>query len=297
VNENAPSAHEAKQVLQFNEVGENFFSTMEIPLLAGRCFVDSDADGDTCIVSRSAAKKMFPNAPVIGSALRQYRFSFNPGGPSENTCRVIGVVGDVKRQDLRMPPQSVVYRPIASDMSNPGLMNFVINARSLADAQNAYRTTLREIAPGSPDSEVIPITQKMDDSTSLERMLASLSGFFAGLALLLSGIGLYGLFSRSVTQRTTEFGIRIALGATRFRIVLLVLRQVIILITIGIVAGGVAAILSTRLIRGFLYGVTSNNPFVLTRAALLLCVIALSASLLPVRKVVHLDPIEALRTE
>jgi ABC-type antimicrobial peptide transport system permease subunit len=79
--------------------------------------------------------------------------------------------------------------------------------------------------------------------------------------------------------------------------VLLVLRQVIILITIGIVAGGVAAILSTRLIRGFLYGVTSNNPFVLTRAALLLCVIALSASLLPVRKVVHLDPIEALRTE
>jgi ABC-type antimicrobial peptide transport system permease subunit len=79
--------------------------------------------------------------------------------------------------------------------------------------------------------------------------------------------------------------------------VLLVLRQVIILMTIGIVAGGVAAILSTRLIRGFLYGVTSNNPFVLAGAALLLCVIALSASLLPVRKVVHLDPVEALRVE
>jgi len=297
VNENAPSAHEAKQVLQFNEIGENFFSTMEIPLLAGRGFVNSDADADTCIVSQSAAKKMFPNAPAIGSTLRQHQFSLDRGGLLESTCRVIGVVAEVKLQDLRMPPQPVVYRPIASDMPNPGLMNFVIKAQSLTDAQNAYRKTLREIAPGSPDSEVIPIAQKMDDSTSLERVLASLSGFFAGLALLLSGVGLYGLFSRSVTQRTTEFGIRIALGATRFRIVLLVLQQVVILMMIGIVAGGTAAILSTRLIRGFLYGVTSNNPFVLAGAALLLCVIALSASLLPVRKAVHLDPAEALKTE
>ena len=297
VNGNAPAAHETKQQLQFNEVGENFFSTMEIPLLAGRGFVNSDADADTCIVSQSAAKKMFPNAPAIGSTLRQHQFSLDRGGLFENTCRVIGVVAEVKLQDLRMPPQPVVYRPIASDMPNPGLMNFVIKAQSLTDAQNAYRKTLREIAPGSPDSEVIPITQKMDDSTSLERVLASLSGFFAGLALLLSGVGLYGLFSRSVIQRTTEFGIRMALGATRFRIVLLVLRQVIILMMIGIIAGGAAAILSTRLIRGFLYGVTSNNPFVLTGAALLLCVIALSASLLPVRKAVHLDPAEALRTE
>jgi ABC-type antimicrobial peptide transport system permease subunit len=88
-----------------------------------------------------------------------------------------------------------------------------------------------------------------------------------------------------------------ALGATRFRIVLLVLRQVVILMMIGIVAGGMAATLSTRLIRGFLYGVNSNNPFVLAGAALLLCVIALSASLLPVGKVVHLDPVEALRAE
>jgi putative ABC transport system permease protein len=293
----SPSAQELKQPLQFNEVGQDFFSTMEIPLLAGRDFVNSDADADTCVVSQSAAKKMFPKAPALGSTLRQFQFSLDRGGASESTCRVIGVVADVKLQDLRMPLQPVVYRPIASDMENPGLMNFVIEARSLTDAQSAYRKTLRDIAPGSPDSEVTLITQKMDDSTSLERMLASLSGFFAGLALLLSGVGLYGLFSRSITQRTTEFGIRIALGATRFRIVLLVLRQVILLMTIGIVAGGVAAILSTRLIRGFLYGVTSNNPFVLAGAALLLCVIALSASLLPVRKVVHLDPVEALRAE
>ena len=283
-------------MLQFNEVGEDFFSTLEIPLLAGRGFVNSDADADACIVSQSAAKKMFPNAPAIGSTLRQYQFSPRRG-PLENTCRVIGVAGDVKLQDLRMPFQPVVYRPIASDMPNPGLMNFVINARSLLDAQNAYERTLRGIAPGSPDSEVIPITQKMDDSTSLERVLASLSGFFAGLALLLSGVGLYGLFSRSVTQRTMEFGIRMALGATRYRIVMLVLRQVIILMTIGVVAGGAAAVLSTRVIRSFLYGVTSNNPLVLAGAALLMCVIALSASLLPARKAVHLDPVDALRAE
>src|SRR3984885_159968 len=125
VNGNTPAAHEAKQQLQFNEVGENFFSTMEIPMLAGRGFVNSDADADTCIVSQSAAKKMLPNASAIGSALRQYQFSLDRGGASENTCRVIGVVSDVKLQDLRMPPQPTVYRPIASDMPNPGLMNFV----------------------------------------------------------------------------------------------------------------------------------------------------------------------------
>jgi ABC-type antimicrobial peptide transport system permease subunit len=94
-----------------------------------------------------------------------------------------------------------------------------------------------------------------------------------------------------------EFGIRMALGATRYRIVMLVLRQVIILMTIGVVAGGAAAVLSTRVIRSFLYGVTSNNPLVLAGAALLMCVIALSASLLPARKAVHFDPVDALRAE
>lgn len=128
-------------------------------------------------------------------------------------------------------------------------MNLVIDAQSFTGAQNAYRQTLREIAPGTPDSEVEPLSRVLDDSTSLERVLASLSGFFAGLALLLS---IYGLFSRSVTQRTTEIGVRIALGATRLRIVLFVLRQVVILMIIGIAAGGVVAIFFSRLIRSFL---------------------------------------------
>jgi hypothetical protein len=136
------STQVVKRPVQFNEIGTSFFSTLRIPLLAGRDFVNSNVDADTCIVSQSAAEKMFPHAPAIGSTLRQYLFSPDTDRPMERSCQIVGVVADVKLQDLRMPAQPAVYRPIASDMPNPGLMNFVIDARSMTDAQNAYRKTL-----------------------------------------------------------------------------------------------------------------------------------------------------------
>jgi ABC-type antimicrobial peptide transport system permease subunit len=182
-------------------------------------------------------------------------------------------------------------------MLYPGLMNFVIYSPSFNDAKNAYLQTLREIAPGSPELDITPISRQLDDSTSLERVMASLSGFFAGLALLLSGIGIYGLFARSVTQRTVEFGVRMALGATRSRIVLLVLRQIIWIMLIGIAIGAVTAFISARSIRSFLFGVAPGSVAVFATAGLLLCAIALLAVSLPVRRAVNLDPADALRME
>ena len=126
--------------------------------------------------------------------------------------------------------------------------------------------------------------------------MASLSGFFAGLALLLSGIGIHGLFARMVTQRTVEFGVRMALGATRSGIVLLVLRQVIRLVLISIILGAVTAFTSARLIRNFLFGVAPSSVTVFAAADFLLCVIALIAAFLPLRWAVNLHSIEALRT-
>jgi putative ABC transport system permease protein len=155
---------------------------------------------------------------------------------------------------------------------------------------------LHEIAPGSPELDITPISRQLDDSTLLERLMASLSGFFAGLALLLSGIGIHGLFARRVTQRTVEFGVRMALGATRSRIVLLVLRQVIRLILIGIILGAVTVFTSARLIRNFLFGVAPSSVTVFAAADFLLCVIALIAAFLPLRRAVNLHSIEALRT-
>ena len=182
-------------------------------------------------------------------------------------------------------------------MPNPGLMNFVIYAPSFNDARNAYLQTLHEIAPGSPEFDITPISRQLDDSISLERLMASLSGFFAGLALLLSGIGIYGLFARSVTQRTVEFGVRMALGATRSHIVLLVLRQVLRIMLIGVSIGAVTAFVSARSIRSFLFGVAPGSVAIFAAAGLLLCAIALLAVSLPVRRAINLDPANALRAE
>ena len=291
------SSETAKQLLQFNEIGSDFFSTLAIPMLTGRDFVNRDADAGTCILSQAAAAKLFPHSAALGSVVRQYLFSLDAGKVMPKDCQVIGIVGDAKLQDLRIESQPTVYRPVAADMPNPGLMNFVIYAPSFNDARNAYLQTLHEIAPGSPEFDITPISRQLDDSISLERLMASLSGFFAGLALLLSGIGIYGLFARSVTQRTVEFGVRMALGATRSHIVLLVLRQVLRIMLIGVSIGAVTAFISARSIRSFLFGVAPGSVAIFVAAGLLLCAIALLAVSLPVRRAINLDPANALRAE
>jgi predicted permease len=291
------SAGEAKQTLGFNEVGAHFFSTFGVPVLAGRDFSNVDADANTCIVSQSAAAKLFPHTAALGATLRQYRRSGDSGKLSTADCQVIGIVGDAKFQDLRASPPPTVYHPIANDMPNPGLMNFVIYARSLAEAKEAYHKTLHEIAPESSELDMTLITVRMDNSVSIERLLASLSGFFAGLALLLSGIGIYSLIAWTVTRRTLEFGVRMALGATRPRIVLLVLRQITSLILIGILAGGIGAFFSARSIRSYLFGVGPGSPSIFISAALVLCTIALLAALFPMRQAVTINPAESLRSE
>jgi predicted permease len=291
------SASPVKQPVAFNEVGANFFSTLGVPMLAGRDFANNDSDANTCIVSESAASKLFPHASALGGTLRQYRFSMDTGKTTTNECAVIGLVADAKSESLRVPAPPTVYRPIAADMPNPGLMNFAICARSLTEGKNAYLKVLHEIAPGTEEFDLIPFTVQIENSISIERLLASLSGFFAGLALLLSGIGIYGLISWSVTQRTMEFGVRIALGSTPVGIVLLVLRQIVSLVLVGALAGGVAAYASARAIRSFLFGVAPANPVIFASAGCVLCLIALIAALLPARRAVSIDPVEALRTE
>jgi predicted permease len=297
VDSKTPTSGEAKQTLGFNEVGAHYFSTLGLPIVTGRDFVNNDSDADACIVSQGAAKKLFPEGSAIGGVLRQNHFAPSEGKFVPEECQIIGIVGDAKLGALREPPPAMVYRPIAQDMPNPGLMNFVIYARSMTDAENAYTKTVREFAPGTPDGQMVSMTMQMDRSVSLERMMATLSGFFAGLALLLSGIGIYGLIAWTVTQRTMEFGVRMALGATRPRILLLVLRQIAMLILIGVAAGGVAGFFSARSVKSFLYGVAPGSPWVFLSAACALCVIALLAALIPARRAVSIDPVEALRTE
>jgi putative ABC transport system permease protein len=286
-----------KQNVLFNETSANFFSELGIPILAGRDFVNSDTDANTCILTQSAAKKFFPNSPVLGGTLRQYQMSIDTGGTTTNDCEVIGVVADAKLMDLRRPAEATVYRPIAADFQNPGLWNFVIQSRSLADARDAYLKALHELAPGKPEFDLIPFTVQLDDSISIERLLAQLSGFFAGLALLLSSIGIYGLVAWNVTQRIKEIGVRMALGATRTRVFVLVMRQVAGLLAVGVAVGGAAAFFTARLVRSFLFEVQPGDPAVFILSGLALALIGLLAAMLPARRAVSIDPLSALRTE
>jgi ABC-type antimicrobial peptide transport system permease subunit len=153
------------------------------------------------------------------------------------------------------------------------------------------------MAPSSPEIPPMEFGQTLHDSVARERLLSVLSGFFALLGLLLSGIGIYGLVAWNVTRRTTEIGLRMALGATRARIFALIMRQIISLLTIGVLVGGVAAFFAARAIGSFLFEIRPGNPLVFAISALLLTLIALLAALLPAHRAVSIDPTHALRTE
>jgi ABC-type antimicrobial peptide transport system permease subunit len=183
-------------------------------------------------------------------------------------------------------------------MTNAGAnLFFIIHARNAAAASSAYLATLHEIAPSSPEITPFEFKQTFLDSVSRERLLSAMSGFFAFLGLLLSGIGVYGLATWNVTRRTTEIGLRMALGATRMEVFHLVMRQVMRLLAVGLLAGGLGTLFAARVVRDFLFEIQPGNPVILLSSAILLASIAVLAALLPARRAVSIDPMQALKTE
>ncbi|HKR28369.1 MAG TPA: FtsX-like permease family protein, partial [Acidobacteriaceae bacterium] len=173
----------------------------------------------------------------------------------------------------------------------------IVRAQTPAIATSAYRAALRELAASSPEMDPVPLSRQFDDSIARESLLSALSGFFAALALLLSGIGMYGLAASWVARRTSEIGVRMALGATQGGIVLLVLRQMALLLVVGIAIGGALAYFAGHAIRAFLYEVNPASPAILALAMASLVVASAIATLLPARRAASVDPMQALRAE
>lgn len=295
----ADSPEEATSPYQYeiDQIAPNYFGTLGTRMLAGRDFAGGDTDTGTCILNQSAARLLFPSGPAMGRSVRQEISSMSTGTSYNEYCRVIGVVADTRFTSLRSAPPPAVYLPLSAASEALDGMTLLIRARNPAEADAAYRTALHELAPKTPEADPIPLSQQLEDSMARQNLLSALSGFFALLALLLSGIGVYGLTASWVARRNSEIGVRMALGATQGGIVLLVLRQIAVLLAVGVAAGAALILFAGHAVRAFLYDVNPASPAILAAAVGILAIVAGIATLLPARRAASVDPMEALRAE
>jgi predicted permease len=291
------AVHAEPSASSVNVVLANFFNAVGTRMLAGRDFLPGEDDQNSCILNQAAAHQYFPNATALGNSLRHVKHDFRTGTETSDTYQVVGMVQDTKYASLHDSHPAIVYLPVTKDSDDLTHLFFVLHGRSIAEERAAYHAAMHEMAPTSPETEPFLFTQQFSDSIAREQLLSVLSGFFALLALLLSGIGIYGLVAWNVTQRTTEIGVRMALGATRGRVFVMVMQQVAGLLAIGVAAGGVAAFFAARSIRSFLFEVQPGNVGVFVLSALALVLLGLLAAMLPARRAVSIEPMQALRTE
>ena len=274
-----------------NLVSGEFFGALDILLMAGRTYSPQDRAGatDVAILSAGLARKLFGGADPIGRRVRI------DGQPPDRWLSVIGVAGDV-RPMLSESPGPTVYRPFTQDP--PGAIGFVVRtAGAPLDLAPTIERAVWQIAPGQPITYVGTLESDLDEQRFRERLSAIGLGWFAGLGLVLTSIGMYGLIAYVVKQRVREFGIRLAIGATAHDVVALVLRRGAVLISSGLLLGMGAALLLTRVLKSVLYGVKAIDAPAFLIAAGLLAGIGLAACYVPARRAGAVDPMAVLRSE
>jgi predicted permease len=279
--------------IRLHHVRENFFATMEIPLLLGRSLSPQDDERAprVVVVNQALARLLSSGESPIGK-----RFGFNDDKPNE--VEVVGVVADAKYGNLRDDSPPTLYVSWLQELRSVGAVTFEVRtAGDPAAFVPAIRQAVREVDPNLPLAGISTQVEVANESVTIERMFARLLSFFGLLALLLAAIGLYGVMAYSVTQRTKEIGIRMALGAQRHNVLKLVLSQGIILTLIGVALGAGGAIGLTRLVKSLLFGVSATDPVTFVAIALLLSVVALLATYIPARRATKVDPLVALRYE
>ena len=271
-------------------VSAGYFGLMGIPVLRGRTFsrLDNPNAPGVAIVDEATAKQYWPNQDPIGKRIHY----FTDSGQPRPWLTVVGVVGSVKQNRIEEPASTSVYLPLAQSPSN----DVALAVRGTIGA-TAVMGSIHAIDPDLPVGRIRTMQEIMNESTGLERIAAQLVGIFAAVALALAVIGTYGVMAYSVAQRTQEFGIRIALGASRADVLTLVLRQGLILTAAGIALGLIATVSVTRLMTSVLFEVRPSDPLILGLAALTLGSVAMLASYLPARRATKVDPMLALRYE
>jgi putative ABC transport system permease protein len=290
VGQPKPAAGE-EPVCDVRVVTHHYFRAMGVPLLRGR-FYDTRDKGDNVrrvIINEAMARTYFPNTDPIG---QHVIVSWNDEGPDE----IIGVVGDVRQADLETEARPTVYWP-PSRFTYPWTS---VAIRTAGDARAVVApavAALHDLDPNVAAADVRTMRDILDISVAQRRLTMTILAVFAGVALLLAAVGIYGVIGYMVSQRTQEIGIRMALGAGRPSVLQMVIGQALVLALVGIAAGAAGALALTRLMSNLLFGVTPTDPLTFAAVAALLAIIAAAAAGIPAARATRVDPLTALRAE
>ncbi|MBO0724492.1 MAG: ABC transporter permease, partial [Blastocatellia bacterium] len=281
-----------------HQVAPGYFAAMGIPLLAGRDFTDADdmERPGVAIINEAAAKRFWPNENPLGK-----RITIGMGREAKLygkavSREIIGVAGNVKHEQLRDDFQPELYVP-AWHLPAPNMFLIVRGKAPAESLISSIRRAAQSIDPEQPIRRAQLLETAIARTVAPQRLLASLLSLFAGLALALAMIGIYGVMSYNVAQRTQEIGIRMALGAQGSDVLKLITRQGMKLVFIGIALGLLASFALTRLMKSLLFGVNATDPLTFGIVMLMLALVALLACYIPGRRATKVDPLIALRCE
>ena len=277
----------------FTSVSPDYFHVMEIPLLRGRVFSaqDSAAAPRVTVISETMARQFFPNQDPLGKRLI---FGFPPDG--DVAREIVGIVGDVRDVSLSEAPGPMMYVPFAQAPFWGGqlVVRSTLSSSSLAAS---VRKVTHDMDKDLPVTDIATLPETLDASVAQPRFRTLLIGLFGLIALLLAAVGIFGVISYSVSRRTHEIGIRVALGATPANVLRLILGESAKLVLLGLALGIPAALALTRFLASLLFEVHPADPLTFSGVAMLLTVVALIACYVPARRAMRVDPMVALRYE
>jgi len=276
---------------EFSVVGPDYFRTMGIPIERGREFDNHDRrDSPSVIVVNGAfAKKFYPGEDIVGKKL-------NVCWTVKNPAEIIGVVGDSRQAGMADAPEPTIF--VANLQTPASVNNLIVRAKgNPTQITQAAVAAIHNVNPDQAVSRIRTLKEVVDNSVARPRFQSALMLIFAGIALLLASIGVYGVVSYSVAQRTNEIGIRVAVGASRGNIAALVLKEGALLCAIGVAAGLAVALGVTRFLQSLLYEISPADPLTLALVCGVLAAAAAIAVAVPVRRATRVDPLIALRYE
>jgi putative ABC transport system permease protein len=288
-----PASEGESRLADYASVSPEYLGVMGIPLLAGRFFNQRDifSGPHVSVISKTFAQRYFPNQDPIGKRLY---FGFPPNGDVDR--EIVGIVGDVRDVSLGEVPGPMMYVPYAQAPFWGA--NLVVKSKLSTDAvAAAIRHEVQKIDKDLPITEVGKMPDLIEASVSQQRFRTFLLGLFAAMALILAATGIFGVISYSVSCRTNEIGIRVALGASRSSILRMILRETLFLAFAGLVIGVPCALAASRLIGFLLFGVSVHDPVTLAAVAFILAAVAILAGFVPARRAMQVDPVIALRHE